>query len=370
MIFARKFLIYGFFFNKQSVHVLTMFYMLSTPPFQDETPLFLAAREGCYESAKLLLDHYANRDITDHMDRLPRDIAQERMHQDIVKLLEEYRVNSPVAMNGFATSPPMPYAHAQHPVSKPGKKKSRKTSNGDHTQPNKVALPPMEKKKKKKGGHHNHHHHHHHGHVDHSSSCAAASLESPQCVMELPPSYETACAGGHSVMPMDISPNTIALEQAALHHRQGLTSDWMEHMQPLPSNAMMQHQNGQYTSQGSPPSAAGSPLAAASSTGGSPSSRMATSPLTQTYGSPTNTTPSPGSITSPGSISPLNQSQSPASQMPVTSPPSVMSPPRKGYPTSPTHLQVIFFPRFLRNYCVSKFIKTWTKGVRFGCDEY
>jgi Notch-like protein len=63
---------------------------------QEETPLFLAAREGSYETAKVLLDHFANRDITDHMDRLPRDIAQERMHHDIVRLLDEYNlVRSP-----------------------------------------------------------------------------------------------------------------------------------------------------------------------------------------------------------------------------------------------------------------------------------
>lgn len=32
----------------------------------------------------------ANREITDHMDRLPRDVAQERMHDDIVRLLDEH----------------------------------------------------------------------------------------------------------------------------------------------------------------------------------------------------------------------------------------------------------------------------------------
>lgn len=44
----------------------------------------------------MLLAHFANREITDHMDRLPRDIAQERMHHDIVQLLDEYNtVRSP-----------------------------------------------------------------------------------------------------------------------------------------------------------------------------------------------------------------------------------------------------------------------------------
>ena len=64
-------------------------------PAQDETPLFQAAREGSYQACKLLLDHYANRDITDHMDRLPRDVAAERLHHDIVRLLDEHVTMSP-----------------------------------------------------------------------------------------------------------------------------------------------------------------------------------------------------------------------------------------------------------------------------------
>ena len=68
---------------------------------QEETPLFLAAREGSCEAVKVLLAHFANREITDHMDRLPRDIAQERMHHDIVQLLDEYNtVRSPQSHAG------------------------------------------------------------------------------------------------------------------------------------------------------------------------------------------------------------------------------------------------------------------------------
>lgn len=72
---------------------------------QEETPLFLAAREGSFEAAQVLLDHYSNRDITDHLDRLPRDTAQERMHHDIVRLLDQYNVvhsphNGPNIMGG------------------------------------------------------------------------------------------------------------------------------------------------------------------------------------------------------------------------------------------------------------------------------
>lgn len=69
---------------------------------QEETPLFLAAREGSCEAVKVLLAHFANREITDHMDRLPRDIAQERMHHDIVQLLDEYNtVRSPQGHGGI-----------------------------------------------------------------------------------------------------------------------------------------------------------------------------------------------------------------------------------------------------------------------------
>ncbi|XP_061672133.1 neurogenic locus notch homolog protein 1-like isoform X3 [Syngnathoides biaculeatus] len=108
---------------------------------KEETPLFLAAREGSYETAKVLLDHFANREITDHMDRLPRDIAQERMHHDIVRLMDEYNlVRSPPMHGGAlgtALSPPLcspngyvggmrqPPPQGQGPV---GGRKTRKAS--------------------------------------------------------------------------------------------------------------------------------------------------------------------------------------------------------------------------------------------------
>lgn len=65
---------------------------------KEETPLFLAAREGSYEACKTLLDMGANREITDHMDRLPRDVASERLHHDIVRLLDEHVPRSPQMM--------------------------------------------------------------------------------------------------------------------------------------------------------------------------------------------------------------------------------------------------------------------------------
>ncbi|XP_077482663.1 neurogenic locus notch homolog protein 1-like isoform X1 [Stigmatopora argus] len=56
---------------------------------KEETPLFLAAREGSYETCKVLLEHFANQEISDHIDRIPRDAAQESVHHDIVSLMDE-----------------------------------------------------------------------------------------------------------------------------------------------------------------------------------------------------------------------------------------------------------------------------------------
>lgn len=50
----------------------------------------MAAREGSYGACRALLDAHANREITDHMERLPRDVAAERVHDDIVRLLDEH----------------------------------------------------------------------------------------------------------------------------------------------------------------------------------------------------------------------------------------------------------------------------------------
>uniref|UniRef100_A0A0A9W2B0 Neurogenic locus Notch protein n=1 Tax=Lygus hesperus TaxID=30085 RepID=A0A0A9W2B0_LYGHE len=66
---------------------------------KDETPLFLAAKEGSFEACKVLLDNFSNREITDHMDRLPRDVASERLHTDIVRLLDEHVPRSPQVLS-------------------------------------------------------------------------------------------------------------------------------------------------------------------------------------------------------------------------------------------------------------------------------
>jgi hypothetical protein len=56
----------------------------------DQTPLFLAAREGSSDAVKQLLKHGANWDIADHIDSLSRHVAHEHMHRDIVSLLDDY----------------------------------------------------------------------------------------------------------------------------------------------------------------------------------------------------------------------------------------------------------------------------------------
>ena len=99
---------------------------------KDETPLFLACREGSYQAAKALLDHCANRDITDHMDRLPRDVAQERLHHDIVRLLEEHLPPQPQPQVSQPLVPPTSAANDNHHITptKPRPKKRSKTVEG------------------------------------------------------------------------------------------------------------------------------------------------------------------------------------------------------------------------------------------------
>ncbi|KAA0719726.1 Neurogenic locus notch -like protein 1 [Triplophysa tibetana] len=109
-------------------------------PNTEETPLFLAAREGSYETARVLLDHLANRDIADHLDQLPRDIAQERMHHDIVRLLEEYNL---------VRSPPLPLSP---PLCSPNTYLGFKPSPGNNTMSKKVRKPGGKGAGSKDGG--------------------------------------------------------------------------------------------------------------------------------------------------------------------------------------------------------------------------
>lgn len=120
---------------------------------KDETPLFLAAREGSYEACKALLDSFANRDITDHMDRLPRDVASERLHHDIVRLLDEHIPRSPpmvnVISNGGLIGSPNNHPHQMitHPTvigPAPKQNKSKKRPKAGNTAPQDPTSPEVE----------------------------------------------------------------------------------------------------------------------------------------------------------------------------------------------------------------------------------
>lgn len=61
---------------------------IPAPTAQEETPLFLAAREGAVEVAQLLLGLGAARGLRDHAGLAPGDIARQRNHWDLLTLLE------------------------------------------------------------------------------------------------------------------------------------------------------------------------------------------------------------------------------------------------------------------------------------------
>lgn len=55
---------------------------------QEQTPLFLAAREGAVEVARLLLELGASRGLRDQAGMAPGDVARQRSHWDLLTLLE------------------------------------------------------------------------------------------------------------------------------------------------------------------------------------------------------------------------------------------------------------------------------------------
>lgn len=55
---------------------------------QEQTPLFLAAREGAVEVAQLLLELGAARGLRDQTGLAPGDVARQRSHWDLLTLLE------------------------------------------------------------------------------------------------------------------------------------------------------------------------------------------------------------------------------------------------------------------------------------------
>lgn len=131
--------------NTEAVNTLLMHHAnRDAQDDKDETPIFLAAREGSYEACKALLDNFANREITDHMDRLPRDVASERLHYDIVRLLDEHVPRSPQMMSQTHLTPiNSPPQHSQMitqptvipPGGKQTKGKGKKQKLGTPTSP-------------------------------------------------------------------------------------------------------------------------------------------------------------------------------------------------------------------------------------------
>ena len=303
---------------------------------KDETPLFLAAREGSCRAAQVLLDYGANRDIADDMDRLPRDIGQERMHFDIVKLLDEHCTTSPgmVMANNYANGATVP-AFMRHSMA--GKQKSRRRSRhakaggAPPLEGKTVKLPPEtavkrpRKKKIPRGG----------------STSTGTSPESLEMgVFEMPPSYESACSevpidptacmnGATGGAPQGYNPGMVV---APPHHAQ--TAHGYMDKTPAVSwseaSCMQQAASGgggiPYTSQ---PICSESPLSAAS---------LQNSPLVHNY--------------SPHSVAPLHTSPlavhtySPHAPSPglvhaqVHTCPEGQSPSR-GHTLSPTHMQAI-----------------------------
>ena len=108
--------------NEEAAHALICFHAnVDAQDEHNQTPLFLAAREGSYQVAQILLQlGKANADLPDHMERFPRDVALERQHRDIAQLIEEFSrgpiTTMPVAAGGVPSM--------QVPASKSRSKKS------------------------------------------------------------------------------------------------------------------------------------------------------------------------------------------------------------------------------------------------------
>ena len=92
----------------------------------NQTALFLAAREGSYQVARMLLQHgKANADLPDHMERFPRDIALERQHHDIAQLIEEFSYGLSTLPLPQTTAASLTNPHVQGSA---GKSRSKKSS--------------------------------------------------------------------------------------------------------------------------------------------------------------------------------------------------------------------------------------------------
>ena len=89
----------------------------------NQTALFLAAREGSYQVARILLHvGKANVDLPDHMERFPRDVALERHHRDIAQLIQD---SSHGLGTGTLSGLVLPQASASSPYVQASAAKSR-----------------------------------------------------------------------------------------------------------------------------------------------------------------------------------------------------------------------------------------------------
>jgi Notch-like protein len=310
---------------------------------KDETPLFLAAREGSYQAARALLDHGANREIQDHMDRLPVHVAHERMHQDIVTLLEEYPspAQMPGAMNPFSSqpmlsttgSPPgghlMMQTHTQMRMKKPAKKDMDNNSMTSSTLPRQQARRQSSVKQQQRGkksgspsmlSPEHSPYEQNFGNTGHNLAISHPNLE--DLISKQPPSYEAAVARsvqggmpGQQPLESQYSNFNPQQQQQLAHNRQqsmpaSVSSTYSNHLSPPHSNLSSHHVQ-------SPPHSTGAM---------SPPNPAVMSP-------PQSVTMSPPQA-SHHSMSPPHQQQPQHHSSPVKSRTTQL-------PTSPTHLQAL-----------------------------
>ena len=269
--------------------------------FQDETPLFLAAREGSFETAKILLDHYANRDITDHMDRLPRDVAQERLHKDIVHLLDEYRMNSPanMALNGMPTSP----NHLQFMQAKHSNKKRRKNGQNTPISPTGKAVngvhqkkPKTKKKSSKSSSNGN-------SQSSEGSSVGTVSpgnsIESPPMRFErTPPSYDAALYTNGNHYGLQLMEEVATIPQGCMDDQRAMMAGHYDGSPRMDQSELLWHQAPHSQPQNIPPHAASLTT---------PSSNMTSNPSPMGHGKMSPAKPGKNLPTSPTHIQAMQQ---------------------------------------------------------------
>lgn len=145
------------------------------------------------------------------MDRLPRDAAAERMHRDILQLLDEYRINSPAEMslaNGLPTSP-NGYPPFMHPPNKSKQKQRRTKNNGqinmkdilsypNGTKPNGMPQKKIKPKRKSAAVQRSGHSQNRDGSV--GTLSPGDSIESPNGYDMAPPTYDNVCGQGQIIL--------------------------------------------------------------------------------------------------------------------------------------------------------------------------